>query len=578
MLVSSGGLVFDALSQLRTGKSAPKVRSPFRSNAYSLLPAWITTGLLALLLSGCGGSSSPPGNIIVQQVSVSVSPVTASVAIGQTQQFLATVTGTTNTAVTWEVNGTVGGSSAVGAISTTGLYTAPAAVPSNPTVSVTATSVADTSKSGAAAVTITTASSSGGNTVPAAYFGLHLSGNILLPSVQNPTPWPTMSFGSLRIWDDGNSWQDVEPKTAGVYDWTKVDELLQLAGQHGVTDIMYTMAKTPTWASSNPNDQSCVNPSSAAGSCDPPSDVDSGDQLWKSFVTALVNESLADESKYGAKIKYYEVWNEPDIPAEWTGTMSQLATMASDARAVIKSIDPSAQVATPPPVGPGTDCSVPSITCFFSKYFAPPVNGGQSADVVTFHGYPPAVLDPSPESIATVASTLVSILTTNGLISKPLFDTEASWATDRDITNSDEQAAFVASFYLLHWPRVSRLYWYAYDNQSHGTLYDLTTQQLNAGGVAYQQVYNWMVGATVSACSASNGSVYTCAITRNNGAYQALAVWDSSQSCAVSPCTTSNYTVPSGYVNYIDLSPNKTLVSSGQTIAISAKPILLQNQ
>ncbi len=566
--------MFDALSQLHPGMSAAKVRPPFRSNTYSFLPAWITAGLLVLLLSGCGGSSSPSPNFAVIQVSVSVSPVTASVAIGQTQQFSATVTGTTNTAVTWEVNGTVGGSAAVGTITTSGLYTAPAAVPSNPTVSVTATSVADTSKSGAAAVTITTASSSSGNTVPAAYFGLHLSGNIL-PSVQNPTPWPTMSFGSLRIWDDGNSWQDVNT-AQGVYDWSKVDELMQLAGQHGVTDIMYTMAKTPTWASSNPADQSCVNPSSAAGSCDPPADVDTGDQTWKNFVTALVNESLLDQQRYGAKIKYYEVWNEPDNPAEWAGTLSQLATMASDARTVIKSLDPSALVTTPPPVGPGSTCPM-SISCFFSSYFAPPVNGGQSADVITFHGYPPAVPDPSPESIATVASKLISILTTNGLISKPLFDTEASWATDKDITNPDEQAAFVGSFYLLHWPQVSRLYWYAYDNQSHGTLYDLTTRQLNAGGVAYQQVYNWMVGATVSACSASNGSVYTCAITRNNGAYQALAVWDSSQSCA-SGCTTSNYTPPSGYLSYKDLAGNTTPFSAGQTIAISAKPILLQNQ
>ena len=44
-------------------------------------------------------------------------------------QFTATVTGTTNTAVTWSVNGVAGGNSTVGTISTSGAYTAPATAP-----------------------------------------------------------------------------------------------------------------------------------------------------------------------------------------------------------------------------------------------------------------------------------------------------------------------------------------------------------------------------------------------------------------------------------------------------------------
>ena len=74
---------------------------------------------------------------------------------GATQQFAAAVAGTTNTTVTWSVNGVVGGNSTVGTISTTGLYTAPAAVPSPDVVTIKATSVADPSKSGSATVTIT---------------------------------------------------------------------------------------------------------------------------------------------------------------------------------------------------------------------------------------------------------------------------------------------------------------------------------------------------------------------------------------------------------------------------------------
>ncbi|MBI3477802.1 MAG: beta-propeller fold lactonase family protein [Acidobacteria bacterium] len=90
-------------------------------------------------------------------ITVTIAPKTASVAVTATKQFTATVTGTANTAVTWDVNGTAGGDATHGTISNTGLYTAPAAVPSPATVSVTATSVADNTKSDTATVTITSA-------------------------------------------------------------------------------------------------------------------------------------------------------------------------------------------------------------------------------------------------------------------------------------------------------------------------------------------------------------------------------------------------------------------------------------
>jgi hypothetical protein len=90
------------------------------------------------------------------QVSVSVSPATASVvAGGGTQAFMATVSNAANTAVTWSVNGVAGGNATVGTISSAGLYTAPAMPPAQPNVQVTAVSVADSTKSGSASVTVT---------------------------------------------------------------------------------------------------------------------------------------------------------------------------------------------------------------------------------------------------------------------------------------------------------------------------------------------------------------------------------------------------------------------------------------
>jgi hypothetical protein len=89
-------------------------------------------------------------------VSVSVTPASASVPVNTTKQFSATVTGSSNTAVTWDVNGAVGGNGTVGFIdSISGLFTAPAAAPASGTVTIHATTNATPTVSGSAVVTVT---------------------------------------------------------------------------------------------------------------------------------------------------------------------------------------------------------------------------------------------------------------------------------------------------------------------------------------------------------------------------------------------------------------------------------------
>lgn len=109
-------------------------------------------------------------------VAISIAPATATLQTGVSQQFTASVTGTTNTAVSWYVNGVQGGNSTVGTISAAGLYTAPASVPSGGTATVTAKSLADTTKLANATVTI--------NAAPAA---VKVSLSPLAPTVQTGT-------------------------------------------------------------------------------------------------------------------------------------------------------------------------------------------------------------------------------------------------------------------------------------------------------------------------------------------------------------------------------------------------------
>ena len=114
-------------------------------------------------VSNANGSSS--ASVVVTlagsgtpAISVSSSPAgVTNIYTSATQQFNATVVGETNTAVNWLVSNVAGGNSTVGTIDNTGLYTAPAAVPSPALITITAVSQASSSVSGSYPVTIVTA-------------------------------------------------------------------------------------------------------------------------------------------------------------------------------------------------------------------------------------------------------------------------------------------------------------------------------------------------------------------------------------------------------------------------------------
>ena len=106
----------------------------------------------ALILPGCGStSSSSPGP---SAVVVTIQPASANLFLGQIQQFQPSVTGATNTSVTWKVNNVPGGNAVVGTITAAGLYIAPVVLPAPATVSVTAMSVADPKASASATVNL----------------------------------------------------------------------------------------------------------------------------------------------------------------------------------------------------------------------------------------------------------------------------------------------------------------------------------------------------------------------------------------------------------------------------------------
>jgi len=100
--------------------------------------------LLISLATGCGGLVGMPSTV---QPGISLTPAASNARPGDPAlQFTATITGTlSSAAVTWSVNGVAGGNTALGLISSSGQYTAPASVPASNIVSVQAALESDSS-------------------------------------------------------------------------------------------------------------------------------------------------------------------------------------------------------------------------------------------------------------------------------------------------------------------------------------------------------------------------------------------------------------------------------------------------
>ena len=389
-------------------------------------------------------------------------------------------------------------------------------------------------------------------TIPATMFGMSAHDGVLFGD-----PWPTMPITGMRLWDSHVAWGQINT-AKGVYNWTDLDDWVSKAASHNST-LIYTFGYTPGWASSKSNDTSCDN---GAGSCDPPSDLNSdgtgSDQHFIDFVTAI--------AKHAPSIIYWEMWNTPHDIKQWTGSYAQLVRMTQDANTYIKKTIPSAKIISP--ANGQLSFSYPSGNCTMpdrlGSFLA--AGGSKYIDIVGLHTYYTTV----PENIVAVVQCYQSIMATYKISSLPLWSTEGAWGLDSSLPVATDQAGFVARLYLLLWSNnVVRHYWYDWNDDRTGTLE--ANGKANTAGTAYTQVESWMSGRTMKTlCSeASSSGIWTCGFTGSKS-YESQAVWH--------PGGNKSYTAPSQYINYLDLSGVKHTIKKGATVTVGTEPILLQNQ
>jgi hypothetical protein len=403
------------------------------------------------------------------------------------------------------------------------------------------------------------------------YFGMHMHAGMI-----SRQPWPVDSFGSVSLWDGAVSWSNINTSKA-VYNWSNLDKWMAAAQAHN-DQLLYTFGRVPQWTSSLPYEAGCAD---GPGECAPPNDVNAdgsgSDQHFKDFVTALAAHNM--NSPY-AHITYWELWNEPYNAPSWVGTVAQIVRMAKDATAILKAADPKAVVLVPSVCIEGSK-ALKWLDAYLSA------GGSAYADMVAFHGYVQKRGQPlHAENILTYIGQTRAVLAKYGLQGRPLWDTEASWGRP-DVSSpafydEDMRMGFVGQMYLLQQSAgVARFFWYQWNNPDFGTMWLPNPNNPTAPGtvlktgIAFGQIQNWMVGATLSAACSSSGTVWSCSYSRPGG-YVGQVVWDTAQSCASGSCTTSSYKIGTQFVQYRTLD-GATVKITGSSVPVGYKPILLEN-
>jgi hypothetical protein len=324
------------------------------------------------------------------------------------------------------------------------------------------------------------------------YFGMHVG------FVDPRTPWPAVPFGTWRLWDANVTWKDLEPKK-DLWDFSRLDALVALGQQHKV-DVILPLALTPRWASKRPNEPSAYTPGAAA----PPIDIND----WIDYVRTVA-------ARYKGRIAYYEMWNEMNTTATWTGTAGEIVSLQQAAYTTLESIDPNAKFIS---ASLTTSNGILLLSQLLKLGYA------NSADIIGYHFY---VCPNQPEDIATLFSEVSSELRKYG-VAKPIWNTETGWLPPSKFTSEDQAAAMAVRALLVgRSSGIERFLWYEWDNQCCVTLFmtEVDNATPTRAALAYANLQKWLVGNVLGACEADGGGTWSCNLQFFDGRH-GLILWN----------------------------------------------------
>lgn len=326
----------------------------------------------------------------------------------------------------------------------------------------------------------------------ASYFGMNISS-------PHQIAWPSVPFGTLRLWDSDVTWLQLEPQR-GVWQFSRLDAMISVAQKHNV-EVLLPLALSPAWASSNTTNLCVYN---SYGCTAAPALI----QDWKAYVDTVVR-------RYKGRIHYYEVWNEVNLAEFWTGTPQQLVQLQQVAFEEIKSIDPAAQVLAPSFVGASI-----AKDSFLSS--ALQLGLANYADIMNYHLY---VTPNEPELIAERGQEFKSFLAGYN-IHKPVWNTETNWIPPFTLSEKLGAAYLMRALLAGTASGSARFFWYQWDNHCCVSI-QLTRSDNKTpteAAQAFQLLETWLTGNQLEPCTATHFGMWTCGLRFPNG-HRGEIVW-----------------------------------------------------
>ena len=357
------------------------------------------------------------------------------------------------------------------------------------------------------ALPTTDGSDATGRVVDANLFGL------LAPPAWNSTP--NVPFTTLRLWDSGVNWKDVEP-SPGRFAWTALDHAVRTAEAQG-KKVLLVLGPVPAWASANPNAPDESWGKGAAGPF-----ASDGLGFFERYVNAVVK-------RYGDRIWAYETWNEANLQTFWQGSPAQMAVMTQVVHDAIARNGATSLTLT----ASATTRTEGSIYRFFPAYLRELGKRGWPVDGYAVHAYPDA--DGTPSDVADFVAQHKAYLAIAGAPTKPIYNTELNYGLagpgpdkpHRDMTAAQSAGWLSRTFIDAVRFGIAETHWFAWTPKYYGQYGIQLTPSTAENRQAWQTTHDWLVGATFRSCREPEGAVI-CEFERDGRPFW-LAYGDSTE-------------------------------------------------
>ncbi len=331
------------------------------------------------------------------------------------------------------------------------------------------------------------------------FFGLHMH-----RLLKKDKPWALIPFKTWRLWDTGICWAEIQPEK-DVWKFELIDKAVKNAEENNV-DLVINIGLSPKWAAKRSLDKAAYGIPYITTS--EPKNIDT----WKEYVRTLAN-------RYKGKIKYWEIWNEPDMLMFYSGSVEDMVLLVKEAYLILKEVDSENKIISPSVTGYLT--LIPWLNRFFEA------GGKDYIDIIGTHFYVWSASDKPEKAILTIER-IQYYEKIQGMKKLPIWNTECGFR--KKIINDKEQSmGYIARLCIIQWYYgIDRVMFYSYDNNYIINMLIKTNDYsgINHNGIAFKEIQKWLIGSKILKLDKKNDDIWIANIIKENGE-KGMIIWHS---------------------------------------------------